>query len=364
MLLLLNVRWPRLRLSRMEPWVWRIPLGAAIVAPFALLITALLASADPVFARVMPRLDLNLFNFEWLGRLGEHFFVALLVAWPVGGLLAHLVRAVDQVAEGDFGSRAFLGIVEVAVALGLLDLILAVFGLVQIQYFFRGVDPRSAGVDMTYAEYARQGFFQLLGVSSVSLVTLLWADWATRRQDRRSDRIFVGLAITMVGFIGVVIVSAMARMNLYVAEYGLTQLRLYSTATMIWLGLLFGWFAVALVAGARQRFAFGVMVTGLVTLAALTLVNPDAQIARTNLEAERSGPVDVGYLRTLSADAVPTLVGLLDRIPPTDRPALARQLLYEWGSSSDDWRAWNLGRQQARASVASRRAELEVLASL
>ncbi|TVP59821.1 MAG: hypothetical protein EA351_01210, partial [Gemmatimonadales bacterium] len=99
--------------------------------------------------------------------------------------------------------------------------------------------------------------------------------------------------------------------------------------------------------------------------------NPDAVIVRTNLahaaialDTDASGaPVgpgfDAAYLASLSADAVPTLLGVLPGLPEDSRCIVARRLLDRWGHAPKlDWRSWNLPRMRAHRLV---RGEAEAL---
>ena len=72
-------------------------------------------------------------------------------------------------------------------------------------------------------------------------------------------------------------------------EYGLTEERLYATAFMGWLAAVFLWFAATVMAGRRERFAFGAIVAGFLLVIVLSALNPDALIARTNLARAKTG---------------------------------------------------------------------------
>jgi hypothetical protein len=94
---------------------------------------------------------------------------------------------------------------------------------------------------------------------------------------------------------------------------------------------------------ARWLPRFG-LVSGVVLLLALAALNPDAYVARQNLDRYAvTGTVDWGYLRDLSDDAVPALEGL-------PRP-LAECALQLDQREVDDALAWNLGRTRADAYV-------------
>ena len=123
-----------------------------------------------------------------------------------------------------------LGIVEVGTVLGLLGLLFLAFVAVQVRYLFGGAERVVSTAGMTYAEYARRGFFELVTVTAIALPTLLLAHWLLRADDRRGERTFGILAGTLVALLFVVMASALQRMYLYVDEYGLTQLRFYVTA--------------------------------------------------------------------------------------------------------------------------------------
>jgi hypothetical protein len=127
---------------------------------------------------------------------------------------------------------------------------------------------------------------------------------------------------------------------------------------MLWLGAICCWFVVTVLRGRRNAFAIGVVVSGLATVAALNVVNPDGLVARTNVDR---ASLDAGYVTSLSADAVPTLVGRLDRIDPSARRVVARALLRQW-TRGHGWRTWSVARAQAEQAVRSHRAELEVAA--
>ena len=71
-------------------------------------------------------------------------------------------------------------------------------------------------------------------------------------------------------------------MRLYTETYGLTELRLYTTAFMGWLALVFLWFVATVLRERRELFAFGALVGGFAVISAAQLANPDALIVRAN----------------------------------------------------------------------------------
>jgi hypothetical protein len=234
--------------------------------------------------------------------------------------------------------------VEVGTALAVLDLLFLAFVLVQLRYLFPGGEAVRPLTGLSHAEYARQGFFQLVAVAALSLPVLLLADWALGRRDPAALRRFRLLSAVMLALLNVMLASALWRMRLYTAEYGLTELRLYTTAFMGWLVLVFAWFAATVLRGRPRRFGAGAVSAALLVLTALNLMNPDALIARTNLlRASAAGrPVDAAYVSRLSADSVPTIRRLLPALRPGDRCAVVRAMEERWSPELERRGRWNI----------------------
>ena len=256
--------------------------------------------------------------------------------------------------------RFALGAVEVGVVLGLLDALFFGFVCVQVRYLFGGAAWVAATGGLTYAEYARRGFFELSWATGLALPLLLTLHWLLRADDRTAQRLFRALALAQLALLFVVIASAFTRMRLYQREFGLTELRIYTTAFMVWLALVFVWFAATVLRGARARFACGAFVTACFVLSALHFVNPDALIIRTNVAQARQGHTfDAAYATTLSADAVPALVRALPALTQDERCLAARVLLARWSPQAEsDWRSWSMGRSDALRAVANEEASL------
>jgi hypothetical protein len=263
--------------------------------------------------------------------------------------------------------------------LGLVDLLFLSFVAVQLGYLFGGAATVLTERGPTYAEYARRGFFELVTVAALALGLLLVSHWLLRRDRPADGRRYGLLAGLLVGLLVVVIVSAVQRMLLYVGIYGLSELRIYTSAFMGWIALVLGWFVATVLRGRRERFASGALLTGFAVLLVLNGLNPDGLIVRVNAgrvlaadappgvprarSAPEPQPLDDRYLLGLSADAVPGLVEALPALGPEQQPRVARGLLDRWSApASLDWRGWSLGRWQAWHAVEANRAALEAAA--
>ncbi|HEV2881350.1 MAG TPA: DUF4173 domain-containing protein [Pyrinomonadaceae bacterium] len=277
---------------------------------------------------------------------------------PEGVEDARAQASVETLVAEQAAARGFsLGAVEVGVVLGLLNVLFACFVAVQFRYFFGGAARVMAIAELTYAEYARRGFFELTWVAGLVLPLLLGVHALLRKSSPAAERIFRPLAGAQIALLFVIMASAVGRMRLYQSEYGLTELRLYTTAFMLWLGLVFVWFAwTVLVRERRERFACGALVAAFATVGLLHLVNPDAYIVRANVAHARAGrSFDAAYAASLSADAVPALVSALPALSSDAHCLAERALAQRWTHTTfdEDWRGWNLARWRARRTLAA-----------
>lgn len=323
--------------------------GLAIAAPLLLLFGGLFAAADAVFEDLV----VDLFDFDLAELLG-HLLLAAFFAWVSAGLL-RLTLVGGELPSPARPASLRLGIVELGVTLGLLNCLFLLFVAVQARYLFGGEGRFLASTGLTYAEYARRGFFELVTVTALVLPLLLLAHWLLRSEKPLHLRLFRVLSASLVALLFVVMASALQRMRLYTAELDLTELRLYTTAFVAWIFVVLVFFLFTVLRGRRPFFAPSALATGFLAVALLNALSPDALIVRTNLARAESGQeLDAAYLASLSADAVPPLITGLPRLPESHRQAVEAGLRARWaGPASDDWRTYNFSRSRAHEAVAA-----------
>jgi Domain of unknown function (DUF4153) len=331
--------------TRRSNHVPAITTGVLLAIPVVLVFGALLAAADPA----MDALVTTLFHWD-LASVFTHLAVFGVTAWLATGWLRRLRVAPSPSAGGSTGPRFTLNATELAIPLGALTLLLAIFIGVQARYLFGGeAIVRLTG--LTYAQFARRGFFELVLVSGLALPLLIGAQRLVDRSVRVSVQNFRALAPTLAVLVGLVMVSALARMRLYVENYGLTEDRFYATAFMLWLGMVFVWLVVTEFRGRLERFPSGAVAAGFLVLAGLNAVNPDAVIARTNIGRATSRlELDAAYLGRLSTDAVPALRARWGTLDVGARCATLKildrsRLLYT------DWRSWSWSAWRAEGAA-------------
>jgi hypothetical protein len=322
-------------------------VGVALAVPVFLVFGGLLTAADPVVEGFVTRL------FDWdFARALEHAGIVLLAGWPAAGWLRAMAVPHERTERN--GGTALLprkvGAVELAVPLGTLTVLLVCFVAVQARYLFGGASIMQL-TGLTYAEFARRGFFQLVWLGALVVPLLLGAQLALDRTSPGAVQSFRALVVVLVALVGLVMVSALGRMKLYVTAYGLTEDRLYATAFMTWVGGVLVWFAATELRNRPRRFTSGAVLAGVAVIAALNVLNPDGLVARTNLARAQAGlPFDAAYLARLSVDAVPAIATHWSELDPASRRTLTEGVLAR-ATPIDDWREWNWSQWHAARDV-------------
>jgi hypothetical protein len=235
----------------------------------------------------------------------------------------------------------------------------AIFVGLQVRWLFGGADVVLATTGLTVAEYARRGFFELVAVAALVLPLILGTRAAI--EDEMVIHRHRQLSLALIVLLAAIMASALLRMRLYVGYFGLTTDRLYATALMLWLGLVFGAMTLTVLRGRTRLFAASAVLSGFLTLFMLNAINPDLLVARVNLgRSPGVRSVDYVYLARLSGDATPTVVNALRASSPSpDACKAARSLRRRWLRPQDA--SWNLGGRRGRESVMSSLSETDVL---
>ena len=181
-----NGKVPPLPAKKPARQIGSILLGIVIAIPILAILIALLSSADLAFARQIKTLAESL----RLQNLPEYIFRAgyiLILAYLLIGLWLHAgfpSKPETIPTEEDNKVKPFLGWTETAIILVSVDLLFLFFVGLQIRYLF-GAQANISVEGFTYAEYARRGFFELLGVAVFTLMVDLVL--SSRRQTGRKS---------------------------------------------------------------------------------------------------------------------------------------------------------------------------------
>jgi signal transduction histidine kinase len=319
--------------------LWPVLRTAAVSLVALVVFGGLFASGDAVFgswvSRVLPDV-----------QLADSLVLRAFVWFFVGGVvlaacyLALNPPRVERAAlpPGRPVARAWEWLVPVGVVVA----VFVVFLAAQASAMWGGHDYVRRTTGMSYAESVHQGFAQLTVATALTLATIAIAVRVAPRSTPRDLLLLRGVLGALCGLTLVVVASALYRMAVYQQAYGFTVLRVLVDAFEVWLGVLVVLVVVAGVRLSARWLPRAALATGAAMLLAIGLANPEAWVARQNIERyEATGRLDLAYLSTLGPDATPVV---LERLPADLATCVvAGQDLPD----PDDWLAWNLGRARA-----------------
>ena len=334
--------------------------GIGLALPALLVFGTILSSADPVFARSI--------SLEWLTssdtilqRVLTLGFTSLIACGTLMMLSRDLSLAVGAsfsnpwpaVYDIGIGKRLEIqgppspsGIKEVnkeAVSafvafFGCIGALFALFVLFQARYLFGGNDVVLKTENLSYADYARRGFFELVTVTVMALPMLMFWQESLRTASAADRKPIRWVVITMSGLLGLMLISAAYRMGLYVAAYGLSTLRFYVSMSIGLLMVIIGgyaWLGSKWKLSAIPHVAY-ISLTGMVLVS--NVLRPDRLIASVNLT--RAQP-DVQTVLNLGFDADSVVKELG-----------SKELVGQWNARQDraasNWRGLSVSEIYAR----------------
>lgn len=273
-----------------------IILGIALATIFLMVVLPLLSQADPIFRKLLssPFKAIHIGNGYKVIRGICFVFIPAILFY---GLSCACYTGYMETEKREYS----LWKPEAPLIMtSIIAITYIVFCGIQITCLFGGLFELPEGI--TYSEYARQGFLQLLWVAviNIGLVLLLKAKCSP---NQKLNQILLVLSICTV----IMIISSAYRMLLYVKVYDLTRLR-----------LLVLWFLALLVFVVGQiiyyinhsefKIGKGLFITTLVAYMILSFGRMDYVIAKYNIHANTYiTQSDFGYLTYLSLDATPAI---------------------------------------------------------
>lgn len=284
----------------------RIGLGLAFALPILLFLGALFADADPVFQRFIDVIFPTIENANIL--IGKIIVDVVFVTIFARGIWLVLTRKSEgRTAHDALPSMMNGSFVHADISttiLAAMSIFVAVFVAIQVRVMIGG-EAWMRSMDLTYAEYARSGYGQMV-VACGLIGAVLLALYSLRALPSRAAR---WLSYVLVAESMLILLSAWARLQRYVDAYSLTVDRLWGQIFIIGLGLGAAWLVWSLVRG----YAFGrfstVLAIGAMTyfVSAPCILNIEGQVVSTNVFTREASTLDFDYFSGLSSDGLRVL---------------------------------------------------------
>ena len=229
--------------KREEKKDWRmVLLGILISIPALLVIIPILSQADTGFRSlvdtVLDALGEDFRILIWRGIMGI-LLGALMFGTLYGGVYKRHVKEEECIRFHEESGRVFRFVPDIAVlTFGIIvSAVYVLFIGLQARYLFSaffGILPEA----YTYAQYARQGFFELcvIALLNASFLTAMNGCAKTPRRKNRGLLLENGIlgALTLL-----LLTTAASKLGMYIVAYGFTVKRCISSIFLIWLFLVF-----------------------------------------------------------------------------------------------------------------------------
>lgn len=184
---------------------------------FLVIIINLLSSADLIFKSLFSGINKtlsnilnNIFASSFIYKIIYTFLIFILIS----GLFYSINKNKLQEKEIKLPKVENL---TIKMILGSLNIIYLVFCIIQIKSLFL----KSLPSNYIYSTYAKEGFFQLLFVSVINILLVLYS-----KKIKNNDKFITISTLLMIIFNYIIVFSSFYRMYLYELQYGYTYLRL------------------------------------------------------------------------------------------------------------------------------------------
>lgn len=280
-------------------------LGIACSVPVLFIVVPLLIKSDAAFAGLTERFFENAFKTFWEVVLG-------LIIAPFMVSYAFSLKFKKE-KEGE--KRSFKGIDKTIVIsfLSMLSICYLTYLFSQLAYFFsafRGFLPEEFKV----ADYARRGFFEMTAIAAINFVLIFAAILLTRKKEDKTPLAVRMLCLFVSIFTLIIIATALSKMALYIESFGMTLLRITTSAFMVFLGVVFISIILRLFIK-RVKVLRAALLSAACILLILGSLNVNLIVADYNYNAFVDGKleeIDMETLSELGDEGVPYLIKLSD----------------------------------------------------
>lgn len=221
-----------------------IILGVFVGTIIGVIIILLLMSADVYFKSFISSLFHSL-NIDFSSVILMIIFFIILFSVFINILLNRETRVLEK-------EYTKLDQVMVITILTIINIIFVLFLISEISRLT--VNFLKLPIEYTYASYAREGFFQLLFVTMINFIIIMYLLYKTKSVDENSK--IKKLIFILITFSIILIFNSYYRMYLYINNYGFTVLRLQVILFLTMELIIFGVLIKKLFKGLKFNDAF------------------------------------------------------------------------------------------------------------
>lgn len=286
--------------------IGKVLIGLLCAVPVLIVVIPLLRASDEAFRGMLDSMFVN---------AGKTVFGTVVgIALSVFAISYGFSLKAGRIAQGKKSQFAGIENVYLVSFLSAISLCYLLYLFSQLAYFFSAFKGFLPDGEITYAQYARKGFFEMCVIAVINFVLVSVTMLLARKREGEACFIIKLLATFIGVFTLVIIATAISKMVLYINEYGMTVLRVTTSAFMVFLAVVF--ISVILKIYIRK---INIIKTALLTAGCVVLllgvVNVNRVCAKYNYESYISGrhqTVDIEALYNLGDEGIPYIVKLAD----------------------------------------------------
>lgn len=325
----------------------KIVKGIMITFPIVLVIIILLSSADEVFANIFTGLFDSIFKMLSIINISTTFVKIVCIGLSFlyfMGLFYYIFVKYEFIEETAFIRERKYDNYTIKMILIALNVVYLLFCYIQIKSLFM------RNVNINYSHYARQGFFQLMIVSLINLVTILIAKKRENKEEESSNKFINYMCLLMIAFTFIIVVSATIRMYFYENAYGYTLLRLLVYCVLFTESILF--IPTILYINDKKvdlpKCYFAIIIC---IYLLMNFANFDNIIAKRNVNRYNdTGKIDMNYLyNETGTDAINQILKILETSTDVDNckeqtRIYLKRVYTELNEEKTDFRDFNLSK--------------------
>ena len=280
-------------------------LGIVLSLPVLIVVVPLLMSSDEAFSGMIEMLFGNL--ILTLVKLGLGLIISVFV-------ISYCFTLKKEEPKEDL-NNTFKGIENTVLVsfLSVISLCYLAYLFSQLAYFFSafsGFLPEN--YKFTVSAYARRGFFEMTVIAAINFGLIFLSLLISRKKEGKSC-VSLRIICTFIGiFTLIIIATALSKMFLYISSFGMTRLRIQTSAFMVFLAVVFISLIIRLYLP-KVRVIRTAFVTSAVVLIAFGVGNVNSIVADYNYKAYKNGTlesVDIDAIYDLGHEGVPYLIKL------------------------------------------------------
>lgn len=286
-------------------------LGVLLAVPVLLIVVPLLISSDEAFSGMLSGIT------DDIGQLIPKLLVGLLIT-PLVVSFCLYMKKVEEIKRESKTRRGVENTILISF-LSVLSFCYLLYLFSQLAYFFSafsGFLPED--YEFNVSTYARRGFFEMTAIAAINFLIIFAVLLLSRKRNGKTCIVTRLLCLFICLFTLMIIATALSKMRLYIKSFGLTVMRINTSAFMVFL-------AVVVLALILRLFSSKIRVlqVGLITASCILIllggVNVNRVAAEYNYQGYKSGmleSIDVEHMLMLGDEGIPYLLELKNDSDP------------------------------------------------